>query len=330
MLGLVKNEIKKEFVKKTNYIILVAIILASFLYVLAPILFVGEASNTYSSGEGWKKDTQESIVERENENASIQNSSNNEELSFNDSVTVEANNATIEKLNYHLENDIPPADSFNLFDNLAQLSNFTIILSVLAIFLASSIVSKEFNIGTIKLLLIRPYSRNQILGAKYIAMLVIITLFLATLILSTSIFSMFFASINPTINYVLESNSGYTDVNFISYLSKMIIGDLFYLFIVATVAFAISTITNSSKAALSLSLLLVLMGSSIVNTVAARTETGAKYLLMSNWDLNNYLVGNSPPISGLNYSFSAFVSILYLIIIVFFTFYVFNKKDVTV
>ena len=58
-----------------------------------------------------------------------------------------------------------------LFDAFSGYSLFIIILIIIV---AGTIVSEEFNKGTIKLLLVRPYSRVKILLSKYITCLIVL------------------------------------------------------------------------------------------------------------------------------------------------------------
>ncbi len=53
-------------------------------------------------------------------------------------------------------------------------SEYGLFIIVMIVMIAGTIVSEEFNKGTIKLLLVRPYSRNKILLSKFITVLIMI------------------------------------------------------------------------------------------------------------------------------------------------------------
>ena len=76
---------------------------------------------------------------------------------------------------YYVENNIS-LDSNSRSSFLNLFSNYELFILVVGIVIAGSIVSEEFNRGTIKLLLVKPYSRVKILLSKFIVCLIILVL----------------------------------------------------------------------------------------------------------------------------------------------------------
>lgn len=82
-------------------------------------------------------------------------------------------NANLNK--YYIENNIDlDSNSREVFINL--FGNYELFIILVGIVIAGSIVSEEFNRGTIKLLLVKPYSRIKILLSKFIVCLIILIL----------------------------------------------------------------------------------------------------------------------------------------------------------
>ena len=76
---------------------------------------------------------------------------------------------------YYIENSISlDSLSRNSFINL--FSNYELFILIVVIVIAGSIVSEEFNKGTIKLLLVKPYNRFKILFSKFVVCLIILLL----------------------------------------------------------------------------------------------------------------------------------------------------------
>ena len=222
-----------------------------------------------------------------------------------------------------------PKTTRNLLINTLS-DNFLFIMIIVAA-VAGSIVSTEFDKGTIKLLLIRPYSRNKILLSKYIvSMFMIIFAILSAFIMQLIIGGIFFgfSSLNiPVIIYNFVQNK-VMHINLFKYIFDNVLAVLPEFILLATLAFAISTITNVST--LGVALPIVGVGAAdIINLIAInRNIIPLKYFVTLNWNFTNYLYGGVNSFPTLSIPFSILICAIYFLIMIITAFIVFNKRNI--
>lgn len=222
-----------------------------------------------------------------------------------------------------------PKTTRNLLINTLS-DNFLFIMIIVAAG-AGSIVSTEFDKGTIKLLLIRPYSRNKILLSKYIvSMFMIIFAILSAFIMQLIIGGIFFgfSSLNiPVIIYNFVQNK-VMHINLFKYIFDNALAVLPEFILLATLAFAISTITNVST--LGVALPIVGVGAAdIINLIAInRNIIPLKYFVTLNWNFTNYLYGGVNSFPTLSIPFSILICAIYFLIMIITAFIVFNKRNI--
>lgn len=208
--------------------------------------------------------------------------------------------------------------------------NFLFIMIIIAAG-AGSIVSTEFDKGTIKLLLVRPYSRNKILLSKYIvSMFMIIFAILSAFIMQLIIGGIFFgfSSLNiPVVIYNFVQNK-VMHINLFKYIFDNVLAVLPEFILLATLAFAISTITNVST--LGVALPIVGVGAAdIINLIAInRNIIPLKYFVTLNWNFTNYLYGGVNSFPTLSIPFSILICAIYFLIMIITAFIVFNKRNI--
>ena len=210
-------------------------------------------------------------------------------------------------------------------------SQFGIFLIVVIIMIAGTIVSEEFNKGTIKLLLVKPYTRNKILASKFITTLIIIAFVIITTIIMQILAGgiLFgFDSLNlPVIAYNFNTNV-LQEINIFAYLGMQTLMQLPMIILLATLAFAISTIFSNSAIAITISLL-GYMSSAIINQlIIGYNISFMKYFVTMNWDLSQYLFGSLPNMQGMNMLMSIITCIIYLAIMLIPTFIIFKKRNI--
>lgn len=222
-----------------------------------------------------------------------------------------------------------PKTTRNLLINTLS-DNFLFIMIIIAAG-AGSIVSTEFDKGTIKLLLVRPYSRNKILLSKYIvSMFMIIFAILSAFIMQLIIGGIFFgfSSLNiPVVIYNFVQNK-VMHINLFKYIFDNVLAVLPEFILLATLAFAISTITNVST--LGVALPIVGVGAAdIINLIAInRNIIPLKYFVTLNWNFTNYLYGGVNSFPTLSIPFSILICAIYFLIMIITAFIVFNKRNI--
>ena len=249
-----------------------------------------------------------------------------EQKEYNDALT------TKEESKYIIETGTDINKSDSLKGSLQYFySQYGVFIIVVIIMIAGTIVSEEFNKGTIKLLLVKPYTRTQILLSKFLTVLIISAFVIVSTILMQilvgGILFGFGSIFEPVVVYNLSANA-IQEINIFAYLGIQTLTQLPIIILLATLAFAISTIFSNSALAITISLL-GYMGASIINQLAmAYKLTFMKYFVTMNWDLSQYLFGGLPYMEGMNLITSIIVCVVYLLIMLIPTFIIFKKRNI--
>ena len=216
-----------------------------------------------------------------------------------------------------------------LFDAFSGYSLFIIILIIIV---AGTIVSEEFNKGTIKLLLVRPYSRVKILLSKYITCLIVLIcsiIFVALMqTVVVGIVYVFDSYKNPTVLYNYATNS-LNVVSMTGTLAIMAVAILPKLILLMTLAFTLSTVITNTPVAIAIPLL-GSMVESIINQLAIMYEKAnfLKYFVTPNWDFSQYLYGALPQMKGITLGFSVCICLAYFIVMMALSIWNFKKKNI--
>lgn len=233
---------------------------------------------------------------------------------------------------YILENNVDINKTNDIRGILKNLfSEYGLFVIVMIIMIAGTIVSEEFNKGTIKLLLIKPYSRNKILTAKFITVLIMIVFSILSIVIMELVVGGIIFGYNSLSIPVLDYNftTGSLEVmNLFTYLGIEIITQLPKLILLATLAFACSTLFNNSAVAIAIPLL-GYMSADMINMLVVQNKIQfMKFFVSLNWNFEEYLFGSLPSMEGMNCGFSIAICMLYLIIMIIPTFVVFKKKNI--
>ncbi|MDD6879473.1 MAG: ABC transporter permease [bacterium] len=211
------------------------------------------------------------------------------------------------------------------------MSEYSIFILIISTVISGSIVSTEFDKGTIKLLLVRPFKRNKILLSKLITSLLmiifsIIIIFFLQLVVGGIFYGYDSLKIPAIIYNFNTSNIEY--INVFKYSIQSIIASLPKFILLSTLGFAISTIINNSIVGVTIPIIGYFVAE-IINALATYKNIKIlKYFITLNWDLSKYLYGGIAEFSNLTPTYSFIVCIIYLIIIIIPTFIVFNKKNI--
>lgn len=199
------------------------------------------------------------------------------------------------------------------------------------VMIAGTIVSEEFNKGTIKLLLVKPYNRNKILLAKFITVLIMImfTIFAVVameLIVGGIIFG-FDSLAVPVLEYNFTTGS-LEVINIFTYLGIEILTGLPKIILLATLAFACSTLFTNSAVAIAIPLL-GFMSADMINMLVIQFKVQFMKLFVSlNWNFEEYLFGNLPSMEGMTCGFSVIICMIYFVVMLIPTFIAFKKKNI--
>lgn len=275
----------------------------------------------------------EALTTYQNESKNIGQMKNvNQELTYAEKREYHSSIEDKEVSKYIIENGVDINKSNDIRGILKNFfSEYGLFIIVMVIMIAGTIVSEEFNKGTIKLLLVKPYSRNKILLAKFITMIIMIAFSIVAvvgmeLIVGGIIFGFDSLSV-PVLEYNFNTNTLET-INIFVYLGINLVTQLPIIILLATLAFAFSTIFTNSAVAIALPLL-GYMGTEVINLLVVQYNvTFMKYFVTPNWDFSQYLFGNLPMMEGMTAGFSASVCAIYFLIMIIITFIVFKKKNI--
>lgn len=237
--------------------------------------------------------------------------------------------AQTKELEYKIYHNIPTLKADNARDMLVNSMNYYEILIVMVIIIISaSIISEEFNKGTIKLLLIKPYKRWKILLSKLITVILItIIIIMSILLIQTIVGGVVYGFEDytvPVIKYDFNVNS-VIEINAFADYFILIGAKLPMYLLLLTITFAIATLSSNTSISIILGVLLYLSENIIYVT---NNMKFSKYLLTTNWDFTRYLFGNLAETNFLTFDFSILICSISFIIAISITFIYFSNKDI--
>lgn len=214
---------------------------------------------------------------------------------------------------------------------LTVFSDNMIFIIIFIVMIAGYIIAEEFSKGTIKMLLIRPFRRGKILLAKYIScliMLVVVSLIIvATQYIAGGVaFGFDSYSITPIVyNYASES---IIEVSLIQYLTTQFVAYLPMYLLLLTLAFTIGVVFTSTALSITLSLLTMIFSETVNALIIIRNVKFLKLFPTMVWDLSHFLYGATPTYEYVSLGASVGMSIIYLIILLIISFFVFKHKNI--
>lgn len=212
-----------------------------------------------------------------------------------------------------------------------SIGTYIAIIVMVVVIVSGVSISEEFNKGTVKLLLVRPYSRTKILISKLIA--VFITMIITTVAILLLQFIIggivygFGTYMMNVVQFDFTTNSIIT-LNIFAYLALIFICKLPIFILIGTLAFALSTLFLNSPLAVALPIL-GYMGSDAINMIAISYKWDwVKYFVTPNWDLSQYLFAGTPMFSGISIEFSITICAIYFVIMLVASIVSFKKRNI--
>lgn len=233
---------------------------------------------------------------------------------------------------YILDNKI---DANKVNDNRGILVNlfyeYEMYIVVIIIMFCATIVASEFNKGTIKQLLLVPYTRMQILFSKYITCLLMIlfTIFIVILmqVLVGGIVFGFSSLSVPVVIYNFNTSMIET-YNIFHYLIIQILAKMPMFIIILTLVFLMGNLTLNSALSIIFGIILYL-ATPIVSSIAANLNIEIlNLLILPHWDFTQYLFGMISDNHYININMSIILCILYFVISLVPSYMIFNKRDI--
>ena len=262
MIRLLKNELIKIFKRKNIYILLAIGLLVIFSYNIFQKL-ENEAVNIEEQYERAYKndqlllenydnlkieDSYEDIVERMKlEQYAIKNN-----IKYNILINTENSNVKL------------PTDARNLL--IKTFKNFDIAIIFIIIYLASTIISEEYNNGTIKYLLTKPHTRVKILLSKIIASILIIIFIVIFIILFQYLLGGFLFGFD---SYSLEAikynkiTQQIQTMSLINYMGEIILSKMSIYLVITMISLLFGVITNNIALNILISLIIYIISTMV-------------------------------------------------------------------
>ena len=320
MNKLILIELKKIFHKKSIYVIYILILI---FVILNNILILQDKSKNNYLNEA-KYQYQKNLELKENYK--------DKKLSYNEKLKYQTILENIELNKYIIDNN----KNINNYKTLnyqlkTTLEDYEIFIIIIILITSSTIISNELKEGTIKLLLIKPYTRNQILLSKYLSMIIVMVLSIIYLYLTQLLIGGFYLGFSSLQEKVVIYNFQLSTImcyNIFGYTFLRVLLKLPMLILLSTLSFLISIITSNNILSLTISLIVYIFSASIKSLAISYNIKIMKYLLTMNWNINEYLFGKLSEYKYLNLTTSIIICIIYYIFLLILSFMIFNKKDI--
>lgn len=317
---LILIELKKIFHKKSIYVIYILILI---FVILNNILILQDKSKNNYLNEA-KYQYQKNLELKENYK--------DKKLSYNEKLKYQTILENIELNKYIIDNNKNINDYKTLNYQLkTTLEDYEIFIIIIILITSSTIISNELKEGTIKLLLIKPYTRNQILLSKYLSIIIVMVLSIIYLYLTQLLIGGFYLGFSSLQEKVVIYNFQLSTImcyNIFGYTFLRILLKLPMLILLSTLSFLISIITSNNILSLTISLIVYIFSASIKSLAINYNLKIMKYLLTMNWNINEYLFGKLSEYKYLNLTTSIIICIIYYIFLLVLSFIIFNKKDI--
>ena len=211
------------------------------------------------------------------------------------------------------------------------VDDYEIFIVILILIVCSTIICEEFKDGTIKLLLIKPYSRGKIILSKYLTSIIVILisillLIITQFILGTLMFGL--ESLNIPVVVFDFNKMELLTYNVFWYMIIRIIVKLPFILIMITITNFIAVITSNTLVSITLPLMLYMFTPSLVYFIKQYKLEFIKYFVNINWNIEDYLFGMISDVSYINLEFSLLILGIYFISLLGLMFIIFKKKNI--
>lgn len=298
----------------------------TWIFIALPILIIigvavyDKVATDAEVNENWKQDLTQTL---EDDKKALEDAKKNNE----NEIYIDMLESNIKQNEYAIENDISPNEktTWKFMKEMAPLSS---LIGLFVIVVASDIVSSEFSKGTIKMLLIRPYSRWKILLSKFLATLGFAFVMWLVVIATTWLvggLAYGFGGIDQTYLVVTDTQE-VRERTVVEYVFANIGVEFIELTALVALSFMISTLFMSNSVAIGVAMFTMFAGNTIVMLLA--TKDWIIYTLFANMDLSTLIDGQNQLIDDLTLPFSISMLAIYTAVMLAITFTVFQKRDV--
>jgi ABC-2 type transport system permease protein len=202
---------------------------------------------------------------------------------------------------------------------LMAIPNLADVATLFTIIVSAGCVASEFSSGSIKLLLIRPYSRSEILLSKYVSVLLYGIVLMLTVLLSILATGAILFGFDDGGQVVHEG------ITLFELVVRSAGTNCIEMFVLTTFAFMFSAVLRSNAIAIGVTLFLLLAGPQFAYMV--RGYDWSSYTLFANTDLIAYTL-DRPYKDNMTLGFSLTVLAAHVLVCLSLAWSVFNRRDV--
>lgn len=278
-------------------------------------------SNTIKVEDTWKESLKEELNQEKLQEKQL-------EASGDASAKIQLGGLkkSIAEAEYRINNNIKPNEKSTVWDMMSEF-NMNSLIALFVIISCATLVAGEFTEGTMKMMISRPYSRRQLLSAKFVATIIYgLELMAAAFVLTFVLVGILFGFNGVGAKDMLWTTS---KIIYMPAALKMLILyllDFLQILLFVVLTLTLSAATRSRSIATGFSLFMILAGVQILQMLALYFSWG-KYLPFIANDFSG-LVNNGSRIYGINMSFALISSLIYGIIICALGYFIFRKRDV--
>ena len=298
----------------------------TWIFIALPILIIigvavyDKVATDAEVNENWKQELTQTL---EDDKKALEDAKKNDD----NAIYIDMLESNIKQNEYAIENDISPNEktTWKFMKEMAPISS---LIGLFVIVVASDIVSSEFSKGTIKMLLIRPYSRWKILLSKFLATLGFAFVMWLVVIATTWLvggLAYGFGGIDQTY-LVVSDMQEVRERTVVEYVFANIGVEFIELTALVALSFMISTLFMSNSVAIGVAMFTMFAGNTIVMLLA--NKEWIIYTLFANMDLSTLIDGQNQLIDDLTLPFSISMLAIYTTVMLAITFTVFQKRDV--
>lgn len=314
-LSLLTNEWIKIFSRTRTWIFL-----ALPIVIIIGISVYDKVTTEVEVNENWKQELTQTVKD---DQKALDDAKKNDD----NAIYIDSLESAIKQNEYAIANDISPYETtaWQFMKDMAWISSF---IGLFVIVVASDIVSNEFAKGTIKMLLIRPYSRWKILLSKFVATLgFAFVMWLVVIVATWLVGGLAYGFGGMDQSYLITAEDGQVKERLIvEYVFANIGVEFIELTALVAMSFMISTLFMSNSVAIGVAMFTLFAGNTIVMLLA--TKDWVIYTLFANMDLSVLIDGQNQLVKDLTLPFSISVLAVYTVIMLAITFTVFQKRDV--
>lgn len=216
--------------------------------------------------------------------------------------------------------DIVRANNGNMLNYMSITANILIIIAFMGIGAAGTILSYEFQYGTIKLIVIRPISRSALLFSKWLTVILyLFYLFILAFAVSAVIGGLLFG-------FEGFSVSGYL---FKGIMLKYVIAFTESMLIV-TFTYMVSAVFKNGAFSIGVGMAALLGGKLVTEVFRLLEWKAGMILLFENTKLDQYFFGNRPVYDEMSFLFSIVILGLHFCFFYGVAWWFFVKRDISV